>query len=73
MQCTDLSVGVVPEPGVPGGFSGSLGVGQGMVCFQILCQRLVLGHVLCHSPLLHVAALWPGSSRLPAHISWTIR
>lgn len=34
MQCTtDLSISVALEPGVPGGFSTSLGVGQGGVCF----------------------------------------
>lgn len=42
MGCRDLSIGVVSEPGVPGGFSASLEVGQGRVHFQILCQGLIL-------------------------------
>lgn len=42
MQCMDLSIVVVSELGVPGGFSASVGVGQGGVCFQILCWGLVL-------------------------------
>lgn len=42
MQCIYVSIVVVSEPGVTGGFSASLGVRQGGVCFQILCRRLVL-------------------------------
>lgn len=73
MQCMDLSIVVVSELGVPGGFSTSVGVRQGGVCFQILCWGLVLWHGLCCSPLLPVGTLWPWFSRLPAELSWIIR
>lgn len=42
-ECSRCDAGICQqsEPGVPGGFSASLEVGQGRVHFQILCQRLV--------------------------------
>lgn len=58
MQCTNLSVVVVSKPGVLGGFSASLGVGQGGAYFHIPRQRFVLWCGLCPSLLLPMAMLW---------------
>lgn len=63
MWCRDLSIVVVSEIGVPAGFSINLEVGQGRVHFQILCQRLVLWHGLCCSPLLQCSHSLAGSCR----------
>lgn len=69
MRCRDLSLVIVSEPGVPGGFSASLEWGRAGIISKSFARDLSRD-MGCVAPLCcSVAIVW----QVPTELSWAIR